>query len=45
MTLSELLKDVNIKKIDGGGSMKISGIACDSRKVKPGNVFVCINRL
>lgn len=41
MTLSELLKDVNIKKIDGGGSMKISGIACDSRKVKPGNVFVC----
>ena len=42
MTLSELLKDVNIKKIDGGGSMKISGIACDSRKVKPGNVFVCI---
>ena len=42
MTLSELLKDVHIKKIDGGGSMKISGIACDSRKVKPGNVFVCI---
>ena len=42
MTLSELLEDVNIKKIDGGGSMKISGIACDSRKVKPGNVFVCI---
>ena len=42
MTLSELLKDINIKKIDGGGSMKISGIACDSRKVKPGNVFVCI---
>lgn len=42
MTLSELLKDVNIKKIDGGGSMKISGIACDFRKVKPGNVFVCI---
>ena len=42
MTLSVLLKDVNIKKIDGGGSMKISGIACDSRKVKPGNVFVCI---
>ena len=42
MTLSELLKDVNIKKIDGGGSMKISGIACDSRKVKPGIVFVCI---
>ena len=42
MTLSELLKDVNIKKIDGGGSMKISGIACDSRNVKPGNVFICI---
>lgn len=42
MTLSELLKNVNIRKMNGGGSMRISGIADDSRKVKPGNVFVCI---
>lgn len=42
MTLSELLKDVKIKKMSGGGGMKISGVAYDSRKVKPGHVFVCI---
>ncbi len=42
MTLSELLKDVKIKKMSGGGGMKISGVAYDSRKVKPGYVFVCI---
>ncbi len=42
MTLSELLKDVSIKKIGGGGGIKVSGIAYDSRKVKPGYVFVCI---
>ncbi len=42
MTLSELLKDVKIKKMSGGGGMKISGVAYDSRKVKQGYVFVCI---
>lgn len=42
MTLSELLKNVNVKEINGGGSLNISGIADDSRNVKPGNVFVCI---
>ncbi len=42
MTLSELLKDVKVKKMSGGGGMKISGVAYDSRKVKQGYVFVCI---
>lgn len=42
MTLSDLLKNVNVKKYSGGGGIKISGIAYDSRKVKPGYLFVCI---
>lgn len=42
MILSELLKDVNVKEMGGAGNMKISGIACDSRKVEPGSLFVCI---
>lgn len=42
MVLSELLKDVNVKEMGGAGSMKISGVACDSRKVQPGSLFVCI---
>lgn len=28
--------------MEAAGSMKISDIACDSRKVKPGSLFVCI---
>lgn len=42
MTLADLLKNVKIKKMTGGGSMKVGGVAYDSRKVKPGYVFVCI---
>ncbi len=42
MTLSELLKSVEIKKLQGNAEIKISGIAFNSKEVKPGNVFVCI---
>lgn len=42
MILSDLLKDVNVKEMGGAGRMKISGIACDSRKVKQGSLFICI---
>lgn len=42
MILSDLLKDVNVKKNAGVGGIKIGGISYDSRKVKPGDVFVCI---
>ncbi|HIV85349.1 MAG TPA: UDP-N-acetylmuramoyl-L-alanyl-D-glutamate--2,6-diaminopimelate ligase [Candidatus Monoglobus merdigallinarum] len=42
MILSDLLKDVNVRKIVGGSGVKISGITYDSRNVRPGFVFVCI---
>ncbi|MBQ2614682.1 MAG: UDP-N-acetylmuramoyl-L-alanyl-D-glutamate--2,6-diaminopimelate ligase [Clostridia bacterium] len=43
MNLSELLKDIQVKKLDGTERMEITGIAFDSRAVKPGNLFVCIS--
>ena len=42
MTLSQLLSDVEIVSVQGNIDVKISGIAFDSREVKPGDVFVCI---
>ncbi|MCI5893297.1 MAG: UDP-N-acetylmuramoyl-L-alanyl-D-glutamate--2,6-diaminopimelate ligase [Clostridiales bacterium] len=42
MILSELLKDVTVRDMNGAGRMKITDIACDSRKVKPGSLFICI---
>lgn len=42
MNLSELLKDVEVKEIIGNPQLTITGIAFDSRAVKPGNLFVCI---
>ncbi|MEE1013882.1 MAG: UDP-N-acetylmuramoyl-L-alanyl-D-glutamate--2,6-diaminopimelate ligase [Clostridia bacterium] len=42
MNLSELLKNVEVKQLDGTDRLEITGIAFDSRKVKPGNLFVCI---
>lgn len=42
MILSDLLKDVEIKDVQGNIDMNVSGIAFDSSKVKPGDVFVCI---
>lgn len=43
MNLQELLKNVAVKRVDGTDRMEITGIAFDSRKVKPGNLFVCIS--
>lgn len=42
MILSELLKNVTVKEMNGAGKMKVTDIARDSRKVKPGSLFVCI---
>jgi len=42
MTLSQLLSDVEILSVQGNIVVKISGIAFDSREVKPGDVFVCV---
>lgn len=41
MRLKQLLKDYNVK--NEFDDAEISGIAYDSRKVKPGDVFVCIS--
>ncbi len=42
MKLSQLLKNVAVIRIDGTDRLEISGIAFDSRAVKPGNLFICI---
>ncbi len=42
MTLSKLLGNLKIIEIQGNIDIKVSGIAFDSQKVKPGDVFVCI---
>lgn len=43
VTLSELLKDVEVIELHGSAAVKISGIAFNSQEVKPGDVFVCIS--
>lgn len=42
MTLSKLLENTKISNIQGNIDIKVSGIAFNSREVKPGDVFVCI---
>ncbi|MGE4483599.1 MAG: UDP-N-acetylmuramoyl-L-alanyl-D-glutamate--2,6-diaminopimelate ligase [Oscillospiraceae bacterium] len=42
MKLSEILSGVEIKDARVGMGVEITGITCDSRKVKPGDVFVAI---
>ena len=42
MYLSDLLSGTGISCPDGQEELNITGIACDSRKVKPGDLFVCI---
>ena len=43
MKLNELLKDIEYKVLQGNAEVEITGIAYDSRKVKPGNLFVCMS--
>lgn len=43
--LSELVKDVNILKIDGNDQVDIKGITYDSRLVMPGFLFVAVEGL
>ncbi len=42
MKLCDIIKNLEVKEIIGSADINISGIAFDSSKVKPGNVFVCI---
>ena len=43
MKLTELLADVDVKKIIGAEQLNITGIAFNSMEVRPGNIFVCIS--
>jgi len=40
--LSELLRSINPEEISGNTETEVTGIAYDSRRVEPGNLFVCI---
>lgn len=42
MLLKELVEGINIRNIFGNQNIEISGIAFDSRKVRKGFLFVCI---
>ncbi|MEN6461221.1 MAG: UDP-N-acetylmuramoyl-L-alanyl-D-glutamate--2,6-diaminopimelate ligase, partial [Syntrophomonas sp.] len=42
MKLKNLLQDLEIKGWQGDVELEINGIAYDSRKVKPGYLFVCV---
>lgn len=43
MVLKDLVKGMNILSVSGPDSIEISGIAYDSRKVRKGYIFVCID--
>ena len=43
MLLKELLKDITILSRNADDMLEISGIAYDSRKVQPGNLFVAVS--
>lgn len=43
MKLSSLLSGIEYEVIQGGDDIEITGIAYDSRKVKEGNLFVCMS--
>ncbi len=42
MILRELIEDLKEKDIEGNQDIEVRGIACDSRKVEKGFLFVCI---
>jgi UDP-N-acetylmuramyl-tripeptide synthetase len=45
MRLEELVRGVPGATLDGSGDIEISGIAYDSRRVKPGDLFVAVEGL
>lgn len=42
MILSGLLSHVGYLRLRGSAGMEVTGITCDSREVKPGDLFVCL---
>lgn len=43
MKLRELLKDIEVISFNGDPDLEINGIAYDSRKVKKGDLFICVS--
>ncbi len=43
MILSELLNGIEILQVQGNIDVRVSGIAFNSKEVKPGDLFVCIS--
>jgi len=42
MKLKEILRDVEVLDLQADMELEISGISCDSRKTKPGDLFVAV---
>lgn len=45
MRLKELAEQLALSRIEGNDQVEIGGIEMDSRKVKPGDLFICITGL
>ena len=43
MKLEDVLKDIDITFLSGSKDIEIKGIEYDSRNIKEGDLFVCIN--
>ena len=43
MKLAEILKDIDVLELAADAGMEIVGISYDSRKTKPGDLFVAIS--
>lgn len=43
MKLAEILKDIKVLELQADVSMEIYGISYDSRRTKPGDMFVAIS--
>ncbi len=42
MKLGKLIEDIDVSHIEGPLSVDITGVACDSRQVESGNLFVAV---
>ncbi|HDL04798.1 MAG TPA: UDP-N-acetylmuramoyl-L-alanyl-D-glutamate--2,6-diaminopimelate ligase, partial [candidate division Zixibacteria bacterium] len=42
MRLEELIKSVSGAELSGGGDLQITGLEYDSRRVKPGMLFIAV---
>jgi UDP-N-acetylmuramoyl-L-alanyl-D-glutamate--2,6-diaminopimelate ligase len=42
--LARLVAEAEVERIDGDGAVEITGLACDSREVRPGDLFFALAR-